>query len=258
MNLIFSKYHGTGNDFILVDNRDPEVVLSRLQIANLCHRRFGIGADGLILLEKDNISDFYMKYYNADGSESTMCGNGGRCIAAFAHYLGLVKGKAEFRAIDGIHVANIDETGLVRLGMSDVANIERNEDHVVLNTGSPHFVKWVSKLDDYPVFEEGRKVRLSSRFNEGGINVNFVEWIDDCLHVRTYERGVEDETLSCGTGVTAAAIAASGCTTGQFETKIMTPGGHLSVSFFKITPYAANNVVLSGPAQFVFRGEVKI
>jgi len=254
----FHKYQGTGNDFILVDNREQQVELTRAQIAFLCHRRFGIGADGLMLLGTADGYDFTMTYYNSDGGESTMCGNGGRCITAFAHLLGLVSDKAIFRAIDGDHHALIDNKGIVALEMKDVDQIVHYPDHSILDTGSPHYVSWTADVAGAEVFNEGRRIRYSDEFMPGGINVNFVERAGELLKVRTYERGVEDETYSCGTGVTAAAIAATGNATGSFSTKIETPGGLLSVTFEKPSAGAARNVVLTGPARFVYDGAIEV
>ncbi len=255
MNIAFYKYQGTGNDFILIDNRDKSIVLSTEQIAQLCHRRFGIGADGLMLLENETGYDFRMVYYNADGNESTMCGNGGRCITAFAHSLGVVKEAARFIAIDGAHTATI-ENGIVNLQMQDVKDIDTTGDRTIMNTGSPHYVQWVDDVQATDVFNNGRSIRTAH--SEKGINVNFVQKLADAIWVRTYERGVEDETLSCGTGVTASAIAASGDKTGSFTTAIHTPGGDLTVSFIKDSANSATDVYLKGPAVFVYEGVVNV
>lgn len=252
----FYKYHGTGNDFILIDNRDGEYVLSQPQVAALCHRRFGIGADGLMLLENVDGYDFKMVYYNSDGNESTMCGNGGRCIVAFAHKLGIINDKASFLAIDGPHDATLRADGIVSLHMKDVPEMLIQEGHTVLNTGSPHYVTWVRDVKETDVFHEGRSIRNRQEYSPGGINVNFVQTAGDTLMVRTYERGVEDETMSCGTGVTAAAIASTCNSTGSFNTNIETPGGNLMVSFTKDGPTSARDVTLIGMATFVFEGEV--
>lgn len=250
----FYKYHGTGNDFILIDNRQGQYSLSKEQIAAMCHRRFGIGADGLMLLDHAEGCDFRMVYYNADGGESTMCGNGGRCMVAFAKQLGLITTKARFLAIDGEHTATIHDDGTVNLHMVDVKEINIYDGYTILNTGSPHYVVWVKEVAGIDVFGKGREIRNYPQFQPGGINVNFTELVNGQLSVRTYERGVEDETLSCGTGVTAAAIAATCSETGSFTTKVSTPGGMLEVSFTKDTDHSAKNVILSGPAVFVFKG----
>lgn len=254
----FSKYQGTGNDFILIDNREQQYYLNTEQIAALCHRRFGIGADGLMLLEKQEGYDFRMVYYNADGRESSMCGNGGRCITAFAKDLGIISRSAHFLAIDGTHHATILEDDTIALEMVNVDAVEHFEDHAVLNTGSPHYIAWVDDVNSVNIIELGRAIRYDERFAPGGINVNFVQREGSKLRVRTYERGVEDETYSCGTGVTAAAIAASGNQIGACYTEIETPGGILSVSFVKDSAVRAEGVVLRGPARFVFSGNIYI
>lgn len=266
MLLTFYKYQGTGNDFIMIDNRDKKFVPDLHTIKKLCDRRFGIGADGLILLENAKGYDFSMQYYNSDGAESTMCGNGGRCITAFAVFLGIIKnndrlpaGQAKFIAIDGEHLANILENGIVSLKMKDVSVIEKSGEDFILDTGSPHYVRFVDNVAEVDVFHEGRKIRQSNRFAAKGINVNFVVVKDGILNVRTYERGVEDETLSCGTGVTASALAfASSGLAISDECKIVVPGGNLKVKFKSGTGSSFTDVWLEGPAEFVFKGEIEI
>lgn len=259
MHIHFYKYHGTGNDFVIIDNRDSTLKLDQKQVAFLCNRHFGVGADGLMLLEKEGGYDFKMVYYNSDGNESTMCGNGGRCITAFAQKLGVVTDTAKFIAIDGPHHAELHDDGTIALGMQNVSGITFNEGHTILNTGSPHYVTWVNNLDQFDVFAEGRAIRNQERFQPDGLNVNFVTVIDNNnIKVRTYERGVEDETLSCGTGVTACAIATVKNETGSFNTLINTPGGNLAVSFTKPTFDSAIDVILKGPAQLVFEGDIEI
>jgi len=261
MKLKFSKYHGTGNDFIIIDNRNMEISLKQQTIANLCHRRFGIGADGLMMLQPGNSNtDFEMVYYNADGNESTMCGNGGRCIAAFAFRLNVINNKTHFMAVDGIHEAELTAPDFVRLKMNDVNNIEINSDFYYLNTGSPHYVKFVNEISSVDVFSEGRKIRYSQRFSNEGTNVNFVQDLGDTIYVRTYERGVENETLSCGTGVVAAAISTH-CRKktgdGRHKIPIKTSGGNLAVSFnHRMGKYT--DIWLEGPAVFVFEGNIII
>lgn len=258
MEINFFKYQGTGNDFIMIDNRKREVSLTGGQIAFLCHRRFGIGADGLILLESEPGFDFRMVYYNSDGNQSSMCGNGGRCIVAFAKQLGLIADKARFSAIDGAHEATISSDGIVSLKMQDVKNIEIGEDFFYLNTGSPHYVKLVENVESLDVFREGRQIRNSERFYEEGTNVNFMEKQEEEVFVRTYERGVEDETYSCGTGVTAAALVAAikGISSGKNSCMVKTKGGTLEVSFEKVLEQNFYNIWLKGPAQLVFEGSV--
>ncbi|HTN47783.1 MAG TPA: diaminopimelate epimerase [Flavipsychrobacter sp.] len=258
MKLHFCKYQGTGNDFILLDNRSGQIQLTTAQIHQLCDRRFGIGADGLMLLELEQGQDFRMVYYNADGNESTMCGNGGRCIVAFAKRLGVIAHTARFMAIDGLHSATISEAGEVNLQMIDVEQISHTDTHSILNTGSPHYVVWVEDAGAVNVFGQGRQIRNQDEFQPKGINVNFAQVKKDTIIVRTYERGVEDETYSCGTGVTAVAIASVKDKTGQFDIAIETPGGKLSVSFEKDTPHTAINVLLSGAATYVFEGDIEI
>ncbi len=258
MKLDFYKYHGTGNDFILLDNRENNISLTKGHISQLCHRRFGIGADGLMLLEHTDGYDFRMVYYNSDGGESTMCGNGGRCIVAFAKKLGIVQDSAHFIATDGPHTATIDEQGIVSLHMKNVSSINTQDGNYILDTGSPHFVQFVNDVANTDVFHEGRRIRQLPMFGNGGTNVNFVQRIGNELVVRTYERGVEDETYSCGTGVTAAAIASVGFETGNYHINIKTPGGDLSVLFNKTQAATAEEVVLKGPAAYVFRGTVEV
>ena len=254
--ITFYKYQGTGNDFIIIDNRDNTVHLTRQQVAKLCDRKFGIGADGLMLLNTTDGYDFGMEYYNADGNESSMCGNGGRCLTRFAKDCGIAKETYSFKAIDGAHEAVFTAKGWIELKMTDVASIQSYKNDFVLNTGSPHYVRKVASVQQYNVFDNGKEVRTLPSFNKEGINVNFVEEIPNGLFVRTYERGVEDETLSCGTGVTAAALALGNRKEGENEVAITTLGGELSVKF----TYAANgsfyNIWLCGPATFVFKGEV--
>jgi len=259
MTIQFYKYQGTGNDFILVDNRKNLVNLEASQIAFLCHRHFGIGADGLMLLENAEGFDFKMVYFNSDGNQSSMCGNGGRCIVAFAKYLGIGKNKFRFLAIDGAHEAEI-EGDTVNLKMQDVKQVEIGSDFYFLNTGSPHYVKLAEKVESLDVKIEGRKIRNNDRFKEEGTNVNFVEKIDDHIFVRTYERGVEDETFSCGTGVTAAALVAavSGFSTQKNSCLVQTLGGNLEVSFEKVLEQNFYNIWLKGPATFVFAGTVTL
>jgi len=253
----FYKYQGTGNDFVFIDNRQEIFNKNDTKlIAHLCDRRFGIGADGLILLENDISADFKMVYYNADGNESTMCGNGGRCIVAFAKMLKIIKNETTFSAIDGLHEATI-ENGFVKLKMQDVETIELFENHVFLNTGSPHHVELVNNLRDYDVKNNGAKIRYGKPYNELGSNVNFVEQVNkDTFSVRTYERGVEDETLSCGTGVTAVALAMYNLNKTELKTvNLNVEGGTLKVSFEQADK-GYDNIWLQGPATQVFRGEI--
>ena len=254
--ITFYKYHGTGNDFVLIDNRQLTFKKDQLIVEKLCDRRFGIGADGLILLENDESSDFRMVYYNSDGNESTMCGNGGRCIVAFAHFLGIFSEQCSFEAVDGRHEA-IYDNGNVKLKMIDVNSVENQSGSFELNTGSPHFVQFVEGLDDYKVYENGNKIRNNATYKAEGINVNFVsELHPDEIFVRTYERGVEGETWSCGTGATAAALVQME-KTGVGEIKVKVLGGNLKV-YAEKTEAGFKNVWLEGPAVQVFKGEITL
>lgn len=260
MELKFYKYQGTGNDFIIIDNRALEFSRSNNSLVKqLCDRHFGIGADGLMLLQEKSGYDFEMVYYNSDGNESSMCGNGGRCIVEFARTLGLVKENAFFIASDGEHEAVV-KPGYISLKMNNVTTIECNTDHFFLNTGSPHYVSFVSDIAEYDVFTKGKEIRNNSRFKAQGTNVNFIEKQADGLFVRTYERGVEDETFSCGTGVTAAAIVASlqNISTTANHCNIKTLGGNLKVSFKRLPDDTFTDVWLEGPATFVFKGEITV
>lgn len=260
MFLHFFKYHGAGNDFIIVDDREENIKWTSSLIETLCHRQLGIGADGLMLLLKSTKADFKMLYFNADGHEGSMCGNGGRCIAAFAYeQLKIVQSKMCFDAIDGMHEAHILNSKMVALKMQDVSEIEWKEDVTILNTGSPHYIMKVNDLQNYDVFSNGRKIRKQSEFQPKGINVNFIEEGKDSIFIRTYERGVENETLACGTGVTAVAIASAKKATGKFEKKIQTKKGDLfTVTFEKKSPLTAENIVLIGPVQYVFNGTIDL
>jgi len=257
MTLTFYKYQGTGNDFVMIDNRQNVFDKNNTKlVAFLCDRKFGVGADGLILLENHPKVDFKMVYYNADGNESTMCGNGGRCIVAFAEFLQLITNQTTFEAIDGMHFAKIEDN-LVYLQMKDVETIETFDTHQFLDTGSPHHVQFVNNLAQFAVKAEGEKIRYGQPYNDEGTNVNFVEKNnDDTYTVRTYERGVEDETLSCGTGVTAVAIAMheiGESTTSKINLNVQ--GGQLKVSFEKVGD-TYKKVMLIGPATYVFKGEI--
>ncbi len=258
MQLTFYKYQGTGNDFIIMDNRENKIDLSVQQIKEICDRRFGIGADGLMLLNEKNGFDFEMKYFNADGNESTMCGNGGRCLVKFANKVGIRNSKYVFLAIDGVHEATIEADGLVSLKMQDVQKIDVFDDAFLVNTGSPHYVKIVENVEEINVKNDGTNIRYSDDFKTEGINVNFVELGEKKIIMRTYERGVEDETLSCGTGVTAAALVFAHNDNGFNRIEVDTPGGHLAVEFDKNEDGVFTNIFLIGPAEFVFKGEIII
>jgi diaminopimelate epimerase len=258
MIIVFNKYQGAGNDFIIIDNRKCIFNSDDSNLINkLCDRRFGIGADGLILISASPHYDFEMKYFNSDGFEGTMCGNGGRCSSDFAIRTGISGKKLTFKAIDGVHKA-ISEGGIIRLQMNDVKEPSLVNGSYFINTGSPHYVLFNKEVKNIDVNTEGKKLRWAKEFAPGGTNVNFVEPGENGIYVRTYERGVEEETLSCGTGVTASAIAS--VLSGHFDTKtvnVNTKGGNLSVSF-NISGKSISDIWLSGPATFVFQGEIDI
>lgn len=270
MKFHFYKHQATGNDFVMIDNRSGQFSFSTEQIKKICDRRFGIGADGLMLIEKHPTLDFNLQYYNSDGSQS-LCGNGSRAAMHFASFLGMVKGRATFHAYDGTHDAELLANDIVRLRMNNTNDVSVIGNDFIINTGSPHLVRFVKNIEQYPVFEEGRKIRYSDSYKEKGINVNFVELLpNNTIFVRTYERGVENETLSCGTGVTAAALAASqkGYTS---PVLIRTLGGELSVAFKTVrlndsagegqtaaqTP-VFQDIFLIGPAKMVFEGDLEL
>ncbi|MFY7965293.1 MAG: diaminopimelate epimerase [Chitinophagaceae bacterium] len=255
----FSKYQGTGNDFIIIDNRNNNIILNNEQVAKLCHRKFGIGADGLMLLQEKDGYDFEMVYYNADGNIGSMCGNGGRCLTQFAYDCGIQKESYKFIASDGEHEAIFMDNKWIHLKMKDVNKIENDGGDFVLNTGSPHYVKSVSDMSAVDVYNEGREIRNSKAFQENGINVNFVEQLnEDKIFVRTYERGVEDETLSCGTGVTASALVFYHNENGFNRIEVTTLGGNLAVEFDRIYEDTFENIWLCGSATFVFKGTISL
>jgi len=259
MELQFYKYQGAGNDFIMIDNRTLHFDKNNVQLINkLCDRKFGIGADGLILLENSTNYDFKMYYFNADGNESTMCGNGGRCIVAFANKLNIIQDKATFEAMDGLHYAELIRND-VKLQMMDVNFISEQKGYLFLNTGSPHHVTFQKNIDSIDVKNEGSKIRYGKLYKKEGSNINFVEQVDhNVFKVRTYERGVEDETLACGTGVTAVAIAAYQANkTTDKHLYLQTLGGMLEVSFEE-EDSNYHSIYLKGSATFVFKGEIVI
>ncbi|MGZ5243344.1 MAG: diaminopimelate epimerase [Bacteroidia bacterium] len=262
--LTFYKYQGTGNDFVMIDNRPPQFPAdNNALVARLCHRRFGIGADGLILLQFHQEYNFEMVYFNADGNPSSMCGNGGRCIAQFAHDLDFTQPELTFLAVDGPHIARFDEAGNVLLQMKDVETIAPYQDAFVLNTGSPHFVLFKENIDEDDFVEQAKPIRYNHDFAKEGINVNFVQIIgENKLKVRTYERGVEDETFSCGTGVVASALAyyhkyfpGNACMENSIS--IETKGGNLQVAFTPQSATEFKEVWLIGPAVRVFEGKIE-
>ena len=252
------KYQGTGNDFVMIDNRLQTFPKGNTKlIEKLCDRRFGIRADGLILLENDEATNFKMVYYNSDGNQSSMCGNGGRCLVAFAKKLNIINDKATFIAVDGLHHATINENEIVSLEMKNVDEVNIHDNYVFLNTGSPHHVQFVDDLPNFDVKNEGAKIRYSDLYGKAGSNVNFVHRISDNeFSIRTYERGVEDETFSCGTGATAVAIAMNAIgKTNSSNITVNVQGGKLGVSFVEKNGIFTN-VFLTGPAEFVFETNI--
>lgn len=258
MEIEFYKYQGTGNDFIMVDCRVlPEMKLSNYQIQQICNRRFGIGADGLIQIFEHPEYDFEMRYFNSDGSRS-FCGNGARCAVKFAHSLGIFDSKTTFKAIDGYHEAELTDD-LVALKMSDVQQWTENEDHYIFDTGSPHYVKFVDDLSEFDIIKFGKEIRFSEKFQKDGINVNLVQNCSDLsLSMLTYERGVEDETLSCGTGATAVGLAyiLKNKQNGTHEIDIKVKGGQLKIQATRKSTFS--NIYLIGPVIAVFYGTVSI
>jgi diaminopimelate epimerase len=256
----FTKYQGTGNDFIILDNRTSKYsYITNDQVRRLCDRRLGIGSDGLMLLNDKKGYDFEMRYYNADGGESSMCGNGGRCIVKFAYQLGIHRSEYKFLAVDGEHEAEIETDENVSLRMIDVDSTKKVRGDFILNTGSPHYVKIVTDVMDLDVYKRGRDIRYSKDYEIEGINVNFVEQTEeDKIIVRTYERGVEDETYSCGTGVVASALVCYHNENGFNDVIVKTLGGSLNVEFDRLDDDKFANIWLTGPAEKVFEGIVEI
>ncbi len=259
MKTTFYKYQGTGNDFVMIDDRSGTFPASKALIESLCHRRFGIGSDGLILLQKAEGYDFRMVYFNADGGEGSMCGNGGRCVVRFAHDLGLFTDFTSFIAVDGPHEATV-EGDVIRLKMSPVASVEGHSEYDFMNTGSPHYVTYVEDIKEVEVLAIGKDIRYGPIFGPvGGTNVNFVEVLkNNHLSVRTYERGVEDETYSCGTGVTACALSAHIREGWASPIVVETLGGTLEVDFNEATKGEFDDIYLIGPAIKVYEGEVEV
>lgn len=258
MSIRFYKYQGTGNDFVMIDNRNKLIDKKDLTIAQqLCDRKFGIGADGLILIETHAEFDFEMIYFNADGTQS-FCGNGSRCAVAFARELGIIQDSTKFMAIDGGHEANISGDK-VELKMGDNPAFEENEDFFFIETGSPHYIQYRESVSEIDLIPEAHKIRYNSRFEAKGTNVNYVERLrDNSLKMRTYERGVEDETLSCGTGATAVALSGASKFDLVSPISIHVPGGKLEIKFNKISRNLFDDIWLIGPANKVFEGTISI
>ncbi|MDX9846586.1 MAG: diaminopimelate epimerase [Tenuifilaceae bacterium] len=259
MTLHFSKYHGAGNDFVIIDNRELAFNPSPQQVAALCHRQFGIGADGLMLLEADGEFDFRMRYFNSDGPEATMCGNGGRCLVMFARKLGLFDHQTRFVGIDGEHQAILIDKQTVKLQMIDVDSVSVEDDNYLINTGSPHLVQFVADVDHIDVAYQGKLMRNTFGQQPDGVNVNFAHFTADGIKIRTYERGVEGETLACGTGAVATAIAANHWyNEDKTRYTVYARGGTLIISFDKRGINQYSNVWLQGPVVHVFDGVISI
>lgn len=262
MKIRFNKYHGAGNDFVIIDNRNGDISLSAKQIAYVCHRRFGVGADGLMLLQSLQNADFQMVYYNSDGNTASMCGNGARCITAFARRLGIIGSETRFVAGDDMHTASVvawdGSSGVVRVAMNVVENVTPCLDGFFVNTGVPHYVCQVQDVENFDVRTNGRKLRYNPAFGSQGANVDFIEHLNGKLYVRTYERGVEDETLSCGTGVTASALVWNALNHKTLDNvSVQTLGGDFVVDW-KNDKSVERDVHLQGPATFVFDGEIDV
>lgn len=255
MTLHFSKYHGTGNDFVLINNFDGLITLSKENIQNICSRHTGIGSDGIILIEKSDLADFNMNFFNPDGSQS-YCGNGSRCAHAFTRELGLTNDSCNFEAIDRVHTSHFDGSEY-EISLGEVDDIEEIGEDLLLNTGSPHYIRRQENLADLNILEAAHDVRYNERFTGEGVNVNFIDWQNDVLSMRTYERGVEGETLSCGTGVTAAGIAAHHLGLAKSPVSVATRGGNLSVSFEYDSP-GYSEIKLKGPVKHVFDGQFNL
>ncbi|MEQ9423726.1 MAG: diaminopimelate epimerase [Cyclobacteriaceae bacterium] len=255
MKLHFHKYQGTGNDFVIVDNRSLSWLPTTTEVKNICDRKFGVGADGLMLIQSHSDVDFEMVYYNSDGSKS-LCGNGSRCAIHFAKSINIIGDSTTFLTTDGIHKGSVKEDA-ISFQLFDVDEIQKLNEDYFINTGSPHFIRFVDNIESCDVFETGKAIRYSEQFSPDGTNVNFVSLESDGIFVRTYERGVEAETLSCGTGVTAAAIAANLKGLGS-PIKIETLGGTLNISFTKTASGTYQDIYLTGPATPVFIGEINL
>ena len=260
MLLIFSKYQGAGNDFVLRNCFNSKVKLSQQQIAHICDRKFGVGADGYIEIHPSSDFNFEMRYYNADGNLGSMCGNGARCAVAFAKREGIIVNEIEFIAYDGKHKARIIDNNRIEISIKDVDHIFEGNNFYFMNTGSPHYIRFVSDLESFDVSNEGEKIRRSKDYSPDGTNVNFAELKGDQVYVRTYERGVENETLSCGTGVTAVALAVmlKMNDVNDSTVKVQTKGGELLVKAHKNSDNSFNSIFLEGPASFVFSGQIDL
>ncbi|PKR80146.1 diaminopimelate epimerase [Brumimicrobium salinarum] len=259
MKVTFTKYHGTGNDFIMIDcTNQNDFKLNSQAIKDMCHRRFGIGSDGLILIKNSKEFDFEMDYYNADGSQS-FCGNGARCAVHFARQLNLFKKDATFKAIDGKHEATI-HAGEISIKMADVSKIDHNEGVYIINTGSPHYIEFKEQIEDQDIFTFGKKIRYSAPYKKTGINVNLAQVIDqNTIQMLTYERGVEKETYSCGTGATAVALAfADKQKLEKIDIQLGVKGGNLRVKASRDNLGVFHSIYLIGPATPVYQGQIQL
>ena len=261
MKINFEKYHGAGNDFLILDNRSKKYSsLTKIQITFLCNRHKGIGADGLILINSDEFSDFQMQYFNSDGKESSLCGNGARCAVAFTHAKKIISHSTTFFAVDGLHTATYNSPLEVQLEMKDVNELSKTDNGLLINTGSPHYIRLVDDIQTIDVEKEGASIRYSNSFLPNGINVNFVEKVDSKhFKIRTYERGVDGETLACGTGAVAVALGMHYLkeSEGAKELVILAKGGDLKISF-EVTEDKYHQIFLKGPATYVFSGKVEL
>ena len=251
----FYKYTGAGNDFILFNDMTGEMpVLSSKQVQFLCDRHFGVGADGVMILKKSKALDFDMEYFNADGSGGTMCGNGGRCLVAFAQKSGIIEKHTKFLASDGVHEAFINQRNIVKLKMIDVDEVKSIGKDFYCYTGSPHYIIFVDDIEVVDVCNEGRKIRYSDTYKNEGTNVNFVKIEENhSISIRTYERGVEDETLSCGTGAVASALVSAIVKHLASPIKVLTKGGEVTV-WFRFKEEKFSDVFLEGEANAVYKG----
>ena len=259
MKISFSKYNGAGNDFIVIDNRYNKLSLTKSQIFKLCNRNVGIGADGIISIENSDKTDFEILHYTSDGTLGSLCGNGSRCAVSFAYRNKIINKETRFEAFDGSHKAEIINDELIIMQMKLNSKIIENEYGVWLDTGSPHLIVEANNTDIIDVKNAGQSIRYNDFYKEEGVNVNFVEKVsDDVFKIRTYERGVEDETKACGTGSTASAICMNYLgRTKSNEIKMKCQGGDLNIKFIN-TDDEFSNISITGPAKFVFEGVIEI
>ncbi len=257
----FTKYHGAGNDFVIINKEhNPEFPDEDQElISQMCDRHFGIGADGLITIDKCQEADFRMIYYNADGQPGSLCGNGTRCAVHYAHSLKWFGVSGQVLAADGLHKAYYRDADFIEIQMNDPNILTFSQTEIVIDTGSPHYIEWVDRYNGLDLFSRGRTIRYSAPFKKAGINVNFVLDRGEDIEVRTYERGVEDMTLACGTGCTAAAIAwaIKNNMSGPVSLPVKVPGGQLQVRFNMISNKPVE-IWLGGPAVKVFKGAWKL